>query len=297
MSKQKYSIKNILFTNPILNASGCWAMSSEQINKLENSNLGGIIAKTCTKLPKNGNAEPTYYCLDNLNIHFNSKGLPSNGYEYYKNISRTIISKPFILSIAYSDDLFDMLIDYDSFVNRPHLVEINMSCPNTESEIIPYDLTKFNEFIEKIKCVCLENLILGIKLPPYLDKKLLFNTAKIIIKSNISFITLCNSLPNCLALNNGDYTLSTMFGGMSGKFNKYISISNVKQFADVFKANCSDIKIIGCGGIECVNDVDDYIKMGADFVQLGSCFYNSQTNGLDLDKITKIVNEFDKALI
>ncbi len=299
---KKYKIGTVIFDNPILNASGCWVMFSHQIDKLYNSNLGGIVMKTCTLNPKNGNIEPTYCCLAQLNVHFNSKGLPNPGYCYYKEILKnmTKMTKPFILSVAYSDNFNDLsliLTDYDNFVTKTSLIEINTSCPNTESEIIPYDLNKFKLFINNLKEINVPNLLLGIKLPPYLDKKLLSEIAKIIIESNvISFITLCNSIPNCLPLVNSDLMLSTIYGGMSGKLNKYISISNVKQFSDLFKKNESNIKIIGCGGIETIYDINDYIKMGADFVQLGSCFYDSTKNELNNAKIIDIINEFKTGL-
>lgn len=295
----EYKIGTVVFKNPILNASGCWVMFSEQIEKLQSTNLGGIVAKTCTLHPKNGNAEPTYHCLKSANVHFNSKGLPNPGYHYYKEIAKTIKTKPFILSVAYTNDINELtciLTDYNNSVVEPCLIEINTSCPNTESEILSYDVNKFKLFIDWLATLHLTNLFLGIKLTPYLDKKMLSEIANIIIKSNISFITLCNSIPNCLPLIDGNTLLSTSYGGMSGKLNKYISISNVKQFSNLFKKSGSAIKIIGCGGIETLTDINDYVKMGADFVQLGSCFYDNVNNELNYVKIIEIINEFKTGL-
>lgn len=306
-----YQIGNIFFNNPILNSSSCWSMYQDQITELIESELGGVIAKTCTPYAKNGNLEPTYYKENELNVCFNSKGLPNNGYEYYKNISKSIKSisksKPFILSMAYVDnndnndyiDKFKLMItDYNNLTNTMNcqqLVEINMSCPNIDSEIVPYDINKFELFFEKIRETVLlcKNLLFGIKLPPYIDKKLLGTIAHIICKNSdiIHFLTLCNSIPNCLPISNGgEYMLSTKFGGMSGKFNKYIAISNVKSFSDIFKMNDCKIKIIGSGGIEFFEDVVDYFKMGADFVQLGSCFYDNNTNRLNINKIDNLIS-------
>ena len=40
---KEYKIGDINFSNPILNASGCWCYNEEQLTNLYNSNLGGIV--------------------------------------------------------------------------------------------------------------------------------------------------------------------------------------------------------------------------------------------------------------
>jgi dihydroorotate dehydrogenase len=53
-----------------------------------------------------------------------------------------------------------------------------------------------------------------------------------------------------------------------------------------------DIKIIGCGGIENAHDITDYLNNGATFVQLASCFYDQNTNKLNIDKINSEIKDF-----
>lgn len=95
-NKLEYYIDNIKFDNPFINASGCWVLDLQQMKLLENSKLGGIVSKTCTIFSKNGNEEPNYYHDEINDIHFNSKGLPNYGYNYYRNISDNI-TKPYFL--------------------------------------------------------------------------------------------------------------------------------------------------------------------------------------------------------
>jgi dihydroorotate dehydrogenase len=49
----------------------------------------------------------------------------------------------------------------------------------------------------------------------------------------IKYVVLSNSIPNCLPLENGEPVLSKIVGGMSGKSNKYISLSNVVYFSTI----------------------------------------------------------------
>jgi len=288
-----YQIGNQLFQVPILNASGCWSAYHSQLNELYSSELGGIVAKTCTIFCKQGNDEPTYYFSEKDGVHFNSKGLPNYGYQYYRELSRDFTDKPYIISIAFEDfDKLKLLLkDYDQFVNKETLVEINLSCPNTQAEIPGYDV----EFIEKLLAMLfiykLSHIKCGLKLPPYFQRKEIHKLADIFneFSTVLYYIVVSNSIPNCMPLLEGEHVLSTKFGGMSGKINKNIALSNVASFSEKINKN---IKIVGCGGIDNVDDILDYFKHGADFVQLASCFYNDHTNKLDIDKINTTIHEF-----
>lgn len=285
--------------NPFLNASGCWCFSEEQIDELFSSNLSGIVTKTCTLLPKSGNPNPTYF-KTNDNIHINSKGLPNLGYEYYKNLYKKFngSSKYFILSVAYYDkidDIIELLTDYDKFVIKDELVEINLSCPNLHKEICSYNCVLFEEILSIIDKQEFKNLFFSLKLSPYLDHCLCDNIIDKINKysKRVRYVVLSNSIPNGVILSNGKSVISNLYGGLSGKLNKHISLSNVIYFREKLDKS---IKIIGCGGIENINDVMDYLKNGAELVQLASCFYDEQTNRLDINKLNKMIIEYNEIM-
>jgi dihydroorotate dehydrogenase len=61
------------------------------------------------------------------------------------------------------------------------------------------------------------------------------------------------------------------------------------------KSLSSSIKVIACGGIENIDDIRNYQKIGADLFQLGSCFYDEISNELDLDKINELIDAFKKS--
>lgn len=287
-----YKIGDIEFSNPIMNASGCWVMNEEQIIDLYNSDLGGIIAKTCTIFSKEGNPEPNYYEKDG--IHFNSKGLPNMGYQYYRNLSKKIIDKPYILSIAFQDyeKIKIILEDYDNFVDKNVLVEMNLSCPNLENEIPGYYCDYIENLLDFINSLGLKNIKIGLKFPPFLQKIAIEEMSEILNKYThiVKYIVSANSIPNCVSLLDGNPVLSNVYGGMSGKLNKHIALSNVIQFSKLLNKN---IKIVGCGGIDNIEDVMEYLNNGADFVQIASCFYDSKNDKLNMNKINKLMYSYE----
>ena len=286
-----------------LNSSGCWCANETQLDDLYNTNLNIIVTKTCTLYAKTGNKEPTFFKESGMCI--NSKGLPNPGYNYYKNLYNKYSSlfsreKRFILSVAWEhheENTIELLNDYNSFIGSKNpspekeLVELNLSCPNLNHEIPAYNPILFEKILKKINSLNLNNVYFSLKLSPYLDHSICNKIIDIINENNdneiFKYVVLSNSIPNCLILKNNIPVLSNTYGGLSGgKFNKSISLSNVYYFKDKLNAN---IKIIGCGGIETIDDVYDYLNNGASHVQLGSCFYNEKTNNLDYDKINSLI--------
>ena len=313
-----FNIKEIKFENPFLNASGCWSSNKPKIIELLESNLAGVITKSCSLKPSLGNIKPNYYFDEKTKNHFNSKGLPNLGYNYFKNlhstltgtrlfqnaneINKEIIFKPFILSIAFTslNDLLFILTDYDKNINEitenndKRLVEINLSCPNVHSRITGYHKKDILDILSLIKNINLKNIIIGLKLPPYFELEFINKLTQILnnFKDIIGYIVLSNTIPNGLILDeNNKPILSNIYGGISGNFNKFISISNIYSFRTKYKLD-NEIKIMGCGGIETLEDINQYLKVGADFIQLGSCFYNNDTNKLNIEKINKLINSF-----
>jgi dihydroorotate dehydrogenase (fumarate) len=204
--KTNYYIDTIHFSTPIFNASGCWCINGEQIIELDNSKLGGIISKTCTLFSKEGNPEPNYYCDEINNLHFNCKGLPNNGYNYYRNMTNHV-KKPYILSISYDDEdkLKTILNDYNLFVKNKSLIEINISCPNINNRIPGYHHEDIDKLCNFLRINSFSNLCFGLKLPPYFEIEFINDLAVALNKYTdiIKFITVSNSIPYSLPIYKG----------------------------------------------------------------------------------------------
>ena len=287
-SKIKIGDKEI---NRVMNASGCWAITEKQINEIANlSDNQTIITKTCTMKPNKVNPYPNYMRI-NESTFINCMGMPNMGYDYYKNLwyKYYVDYKTFIISMDASNwnDLKTMLHDYDEHIGLEkgfniscELVELNVSCPNVGNvnsirRLIAYDPKSLNELLEKLQELNLTYINFGIKLSPTPDVELVNEIAEVLNKyvDIVKYIVCSNSIPNCLILNNesGNAILSNKTGGVSGLPSKLLSISNVYQYSKILD---SSITIIGCGGIETMEDIKDYFCAGAKCVQLGNIIYD-----------------------
>lgn len=273
------------FAHPILNASGCWSADLSQIDTLMRSNLSAVVLKTCTLYPREGNPEPNF--SQKSGVCFNCKGVPNNGYAYYRAIAAHYHRmKPIILSVLVDDfkELREILEDYNQFSRDVRLVELNISCPNGNQRIIGYHLKDLLKLLLFLKDLSLKNLIYSLKLPPILEGEKIINIGWLLLEYRdiIKFIVCCNSIPI-------GYTpeLSKEYGGMSSTpVNKYLAMGNIHKFSKILNGT---VKIIGCGGISSVEDVREFLDAGADYVQVASAFYDTKTDSLDCVRINQLI--------
>ena len=284
----------------IMNASGCRSRYKEQLDQLVANGMKTIITKTCTLNENIGNNEPNFREI-NDNISINCLGMPNSGFQYYRDLLPLYYKAgiTYIISMDASNwnDLRKMLLEYDEFIykmkydlgvedNVKEFVEINVSCPNkldiesgSTSRIIAYDPQELTRLLENIKTIELVNLNIGIKLSPYVDKILLEQIAKVLItySSIVKYIVCGNSIPNgmIINLNTGEPLLSVKTGGISGTANRLLGVSNVYHLNKIFTSHSKTISIviIGCGGIEKVDDIREYFIAGVKGVQIGRVLY------------------------
>lgn len=273
------------FTHPIMNASGCWSADLSQIDALVRSNLAAVVLKTCTLYPREGNPEPNF--TKRGGVKFNCKGVPNNGYDYYRAIIAHY-KKPIILSVLVDnfEELEVILRDYNDFSGEKRVVELNVSCPNGNQRIIGYHLKDLLKLLTLLKDLRLKNLVYSLKLPPILEGEKIINIAWMLLEYRelVKFIVCCNSIPN-------GYTpeLSKEYAGMSGTpVNKHLALANVHKFSKILNGA---VKIIGCGGIATAEEVLEFLEAGASYVQVASTFYDSERDALDCVRINGIIKE------
>ena len=280
----------------IMNASGCHCRTKAQLDSLVSAGMNTIITKTCTLLPNKGNPQPVFLEIG-TNVSINCLGMPNSGYTYYRDLYLEYFNCgiKYIISMDASnlEHLLEMLKDYDTYLSQlkqelriptqcREYVEINLSCPSTTcTRIIAFDTLECARILESIKSLELCNLSIGLKLAPYVDKILLEQISHLISKyqstSRIVYIVCSNSIPNCMIINKDTRKpiLSAGTGGISGKLNKLLGISNIWQFDKILSSSGTrkSICLIGCGGIETSDDIKEYIAAGANSVQIGRCLY------------------------
>jgi len=254
---------SIPLSSCLMNASGCYSSTLDQINKLDKTKSCAVVmSKSCTVISQDGNLRPRLYLDDTQCL--NSMGLPNLGHDYYSNIN---INKPYIQSIYPKtiDDL-DKLFDTNS-----KIIEVNMSCPNVSSS---YNINNYESYLDKIYQLKKDKIV-GLKLAPIFDLKEYHIMSNMILKYDINFITCSNSIPNCLIVDFiNEKTVIKPNNGLGGMSLKAISLSNVYNFHKILK---DKVDIIGAGGITCGKDVFEYILCGAKCVQIGSTLLRDGT--------------------
>lgn len=277
--------QSILLERPFLNASGVWCQTREELLELNGSQIGGIITKSITLEPRDGNPEPRYYHNQEEGWSINSMGLPNGGIDYYLEIVPEI-TKPLIFSVAgltleenkaiieriYSYFQKNQLLD----VVGKYGIELNPSCPNLVNKPnLGYDFLGLEEYLDGLLELIREKLpkmTIGIKLPPYFQPYDFDRLGRLLEKypDKIDYLSSINSLPNCLILNDDKKPVITPkggLGGFGGKMIKPLGLANVKQLKDRLG---DKFDLVGCGGVFTKDDFDDYSLVGAKAVSVGT---------------------------
>jgi len=134
-------------------------------------------------------------------------GLPNLSCDYYISISKNI-NKPYIISVG-SLSLNELLTNIRLIYtlkeyknNKINGIEINLSCPNIIGKgQLAYNKNDLDTYLEAIFDVIKlfrNNILIGIKLPPYFEIYKFSEISDILCKYNIDFITCVNSICNGL---------------------------------------------------------------------------------------------------
>lgn len=295
----------ITIDHPIWSASACWSDTPNQLAELYASGLSAIVGKTCTPQSYHGNSGCTF--IRTADYCWNRKGLPNRGFDYYCKLGVELIGRgiPYILSLAVKDvgdderlrDVVQCLKKYDDDIHTNQqgglegdghggaLVELNIGCPNADDRIVGYHASDIRKLASAVYDADLRCIHIGLKCPPYFEKYTLKKVASAMTEvPRLAYVVSSNTIPNAFDVD------MELYGGISATVvNKMIAIGNIRILRSLLP---DGIHCVGCGGIASVEDIFDYLRAGASFVQLGSHFYNQMTNRLDATGISRIIQEF-----
>ena len=186
----------------VMNASGSWCVTLEDLERIAQSDADYIVMKTCTLEPREGNPSPRYLRFENGSI--NSMGLPNLGYDKYIEFSHILTEKyhkPIIASVSgMRPEDFPLLVGAFEREAAVSAIEINISCANLIGKPqVAYDFDSTRALLEQI-CPLKNRTAFGIKLPPYFDFVHYEMMAKILLDFPIDFLTCINSVGNTLIL-------------------------------------------------------------------------------------------------
>lgn len=278
----KTKLCKIDLKNPTILASGILGVSAASLANVANNGAGAVTSKSIGIEERKGHPAPVmittpYYAM-------NAVGLSNAGIEEsLPEIEHAVkISKsPIIASIfAHKINDFGILAEKISKA-KPHLIEVNISCPNVEAEfgksfsMDEHAAAKVTEIIKnntKIPVI--------IKLSPNVPD--ITKIAKACEAVGADAINAINTVGPGIAIDikTKKMILSNKTGGISGPAIKPIA---VKAVHDIYKS--VNIPIIGTGGIMTGEDAIEIMMAGATAVGIGSGVYY---RGID---VFKKVNE------
>ena len=274
------TINNIKFSSPILVASGTYGYGHEVNDIAQVDQLGGIVTKSVTLKPREGNPPPRI--SETSSGMLNSIGLANLGVEQFCKEKIPYLNKletNVIINVAGStfEEYIDTIELLESHNNSDHVgYEINISCPNVKQGGMEFGVnTKMTEKLTS-NIRKLTNKLLIMKLSPNVTD--IQEIAKASENGGADAVSAINTVVGMgIDINTRKPKLYTTMGGLSGPAIKPIALANVhKVYKEV------SIPIIGIGGISCAEDVIEFILAGASLVQIGTYNYTNPNIGVDI---------------
>ena len=250
---------------PVMGASGTFGFGVEYSDFLDLSEIGAVISKGITPLPRAGN--PGVRVTETPPGMLNCIGMENPGLDVFK---RDILPKtrhmgaPLIVNIsAGSDEEYGRLaeaLDVDGVAG----LEVNISCPNVKEGGIVFgtDPRAAAAVTEQVRTHTKKPVI--VKLSPNVTDITVM--AKSVEAAGADAVSLINTLTGmAIDIHSRRPLLGNITGGLSGPAVKPIALRMVWQTAKAVQ-----IPILGLGGIACWQDAIEFMLAGASAVAVGA---------------------------
>jgi dihydroorotate dehydrogenase (NAD+) catalytic subunit len=284
----KVKIGKLTLKNPVMAASGTFGYGEEYSEFVNLNNLGAVVVKGLSLLPKEGNPPPRI--VETPAGMLNAIGLQNIGIEnfvkeklpFLKKFDTTIIVNFFGDSI----DEFVKAAERLSSVNGVHALEMNISCPNKQANwsIFGTDPKVTFKVVQAVRKVT--DLTLIVKLSPNVTDIALM--AKVTEDAGADAISLINTLTGmAIDIKTKKPKLANVTGGLSGPAIKPVAVRMVWECHKVIR-----IPIIGMGGIIFAEDAIEFLLAGASAVAIGTAnFVNPRATQDIIDGIRSFMIE------
>lgn len=266
MVKTDFTLRDVVFKNRVLVASGTFGYGDEVKDLVDVNRLGGIITKSLSWEPRDGN--PPRRIAETASGMLNSIGLANIGVHkfineklpYLRELDTTIV-----VNIAASsiEEYCDVLAELDRH-DGVDAFEINVSCPNVKEGGLSFgtDCAMTKEITSRLRPLTEKPLI--VKLTPNVAH--ISEFAKVVEEAGADAVSVINTLVGmAVDVRTKKPKLSTVTGGLSGPAIKPIALAKVYEVAQAV-----DIPIFGIGGIASVEDAIEFLLVGATAVQVGT---------------------------
>lgn len=287
MDRLKTDFAGIKMPTPVMGASGTFGFGVEYDDFIDLKQVGAIISKGITPLPRAGN--PGVRIAETPAGMLNCIGLENPGIEKFLSdvlpkVKEKAPDTTFIVNFsAGSVEEFGMMakkLDVDGV----DAIEVNISCPNVKAEGLAFgtDPEVAAEVTREVKASTSKPVI--VKLSPNVTD--IVKIAKAVEEADADALALINTLTGMVIdTRTWKPLLGNITGGMSGPALKPIAVRMVWQVAKAVK-----IPILGLGGISTAEDAVEFLLAGATAVAIGA------ENFVHPDAVVQVAAGIDKYL-
>jgi dihydroorotate dehydrogenase (NAD+) catalytic subunit len=277
------SIAGLALKNPIMTASGTFGYGLEFQQFLDLNSLGAISVKGLSLRPRKGNPPPR--TCETASGMLNAIGLENVGVDVFikeklpklRKFSCAIIANIFGENPEEYVEISRRLCDSEGI----SALEINISCPNTQAGgmFFGIDPKLTAEVTEKVKKVSHCPVIVKLS-PNVTDITVLAKAAE---NAGADALSLVNTFVGMsVDIQRRKPFLANMSGGLSGPAIKPLALWLVYQVVQAVS-----VPVIGMGGISTIEDVLEFLLVGAKAVQIGTA------NFIDPSVAEKLVRELE----
>lgn len=285
------SLGRLRLPNPILVASGTFGYGREMVGFVDLKRLGGIVPKTITPLPRQGNVP--WRTVETAAGLLNSIGLDNDGVDAFLRKQLPFLrdcGAPVIVSIAGANQVeFVQLADRLEGVPGIVALELNISCPNVSHGVdLGTDAEMCRSVIAGVRGVT--HLPVLAKLTPNVtDIVAIARGAEDGGADALTLINTCQGM--AVDWRRRRPLLGNVVGGLSGPAIKPIALRCVHQVRQKLS-----IPIIGVGGIMTIDDCMEFFVAGASAVQLGTVNFAAPLTSTEiLDALPAALGELGAA--
>ena len=256
--------------NPILAASGTFGYGLEFAHLVDLNSLGGFVTKGLSREPIEGAPAPRLFPTPSGML--NAVGLQNVGVRAFvaeklpvlRKFDTAVIANVFGYTLEDYVEVIRALEDADGLAGY----ELNISCPNVKKGGMQFgsDPACVSEVVSAGRQAASKRP-LWVKLSPLVtDIGLIARAAE---EAGADALTVANTYP-AMAINSRSWKshLGNQTGGLSGPAIKPITLRLVWETRKAVK-----IPMLGLGGVETVEDVLEYLAVGASAVQVGTASF------------------------
>ncbi|MGE5280157.1 MAG: dihydroorotate dehydrogenase [Deltaproteobacteria bacterium] len=262
-------IGSVTLKNPVLTASGTFGYGREFEEYVDPARLGGVVTKTITREPWQGNAAPRL-CETAAGM-LNAIGLQNDGVERFLT-EKAPCYKGFptrlIVSVGgHARDEYARVIERLETCPAIDAYELNISCPNIEcaDRLIAQDPALTRETVACARRATKKPLI--VKLSP--NVRDIVEIALAAEEAGADAVSLINTLIGmAVDVARRRPVLANVTGGLSGPAVKPVALRMVWQVAQKVK-----VPVIGMGGILSARDALEFLIAGATAVAVGTASF------------------------